>query len=363
MRRRVFRRSITSSAKRLTRLRRLRSTAPTAKYTLGMNFAEFVSKHLGASWVVRYVSGYDFLSGVNIGRIPGFATGDIVVRLQDSRHECTDQLERAESRCVPRRYDGGERLDRVGPDRRVSRREPRVRLRQEARGDVQHARDRDDGVPRPPRRSVNPGERRVTARAARARIALTISPSSAAPTGSRFGETYARVNRLANALIGARASEGRQARDHSAELRRAARRLSCLRATRRGVGAVESSASRPGTRDAAPRLGHDGGVELRRDARRARRGALAAAARSRPTPTSSTDVPGADRLSRLTGARCRGERRHRRARDDRRRRRLQHHLLERHDGSAERDRPHALRARALLDRCSRRSSGSRRRAW
>jgi len=51
--------------------------SPTAKYTLGMNFAEFMSKHLGASWVVRYVSGYDFLSGVNIGRIPAFATGDI----------------------------------------------------------------------------------------------------------------------------------------------------------------------------------------------------------------------------------------------------------------------------------------------
>ena len=49
--------------------------SPTAKYTLGMNFAEFVSKHLAT--VVRYVSGYDFLSGVNIGRIPAFATGDI----------------------------------------------------------------------------------------------------------------------------------------------------------------------------------------------------------------------------------------------------------------------------------------------
>ena len=121
-RRRVFRRSITSSARRLTRLRRLRSTAPTAKYTLGMNFAEFMSKHLGASWVVRYVSGYDFLSGVNIGRIPAFATGDISFGYKIPAHECTDQSERSESRRVPQRYHSGERLDRVGPDRSLHRR-------------------------------------------------------------------------------------------------------------------------------------------------------------------------------------------------------------------------------------------------
>jgi outer membrane receptor for ferrienterochelin and colicins len=51
--------------------------SPTAKYTVGMNFAELVSRQLGASWLVRYVSGYDFLSGVNNGRIPAFATGDL----------------------------------------------------------------------------------------------------------------------------------------------------------------------------------------------------------------------------------------------------------------------------------------------
>jgi len=51
--------------------------SPTTKFTLGMNFAEFVSRQVSASWVTRYVSGYDFLSGVNIGRIPAFGAGDI----------------------------------------------------------------------------------------------------------------------------------------------------------------------------------------------------------------------------------------------------------------------------------------------
>ena len=51
--------------------------SPTAKVTLGMTFAEFMSKHLGASWVARYVRGYNFLSGVNNGFIPSFAAGDI----------------------------------------------------------------------------------------------------------------------------------------------------------------------------------------------------------------------------------------------------------------------------------------------
>ncbi len=51
--------------------------SPTSKFSVGMNFAEFMSRNLGMSWVARYVNGYDFLSGVNVGRIPAFATGDL----------------------------------------------------------------------------------------------------------------------------------------------------------------------------------------------------------------------------------------------------------------------------------------------
>jgi iron complex outermembrane receptor protein len=51
--------------------------SPTAKATLGMNFAELATRDLSASWSARFVTGYDFLSGVNIGHIPGFSTFDV----------------------------------------------------------------------------------------------------------------------------------------------------------------------------------------------------------------------------------------------------------------------------------------------
>lgn len=51
--------------------------SPTAKATLGMSFAESMSKELSYGWVSRWVTGYDFLSGVNVGRIPAFATLDM----------------------------------------------------------------------------------------------------------------------------------------------------------------------------------------------------------------------------------------------------------------------------------------------
>ena len=60
--------------------------SPTAKATLGMTFAELGTKNLSASWAGRFVTGYDFLSGVNVGHIPGFSTFDVGAsyRLMDS---------------------------------------------------------------------------------------------------------------------------------------------------------------------------------------------------------------------------------------------------------------------------------------
>lgn len=61
--------------------------SPTAKATLGMNFAELGTSALSANWAARFVTGYDFLSGVNVGHIPGFSTFDVggSYRLMDSR--------------------------------------------------------------------------------------------------------------------------------------------------------------------------------------------------------------------------------------------------------------------------------------
>jgi outer membrane receptor for ferrienterochelin and colicins len=61
--------------------------SPTAKATLGMTFAELATRELSASWSARFVTGYDFLSGVNTGHIPGFSTFDIggSYRLMESR--------------------------------------------------------------------------------------------------------------------------------------------------------------------------------------------------------------------------------------------------------------------------------------
>lgn len=50
--------------------------SPTSKATLGMDFAAVGVPGLSAGWVARYVNGYDFLSGVNVGHVPTFATLD-----------------------------------------------------------------------------------------------------------------------------------------------------------------------------------------------------------------------------------------------------------------------------------------------
>lgn len=77
----------TTSLQKVDRIERkpkdpLEATAfnsPTSKFTIGMDFAELVSHELSAGWMVRYVNGYDFLSGVNNGHVPTFGTLDLSV--------------------------------------------------------------------------------------------------------------------------------------------------------------------------------------------------------------------------------------------------------------------------------------------
>jgi len=53
--------------------------SPSSKANVGMDFTEIGSKDLSAGFTVRYVNGYDFLSGVNVGHIPTFDTFDFTV--------------------------------------------------------------------------------------------------------------------------------------------------------------------------------------------------------------------------------------------------------------------------------------------
>jgi outer membrane receptor for ferrienterochelin and colicins len=50
--------------------------SPTSKANVGMDFSELGSKDASAGFTIRYVNGYDFLSGVNVGHIPTFDTFD-----------------------------------------------------------------------------------------------------------------------------------------------------------------------------------------------------------------------------------------------------------------------------------------------
>ena len=51
--------------------------SPEFKLTLGMDALSFLLPHLSAGMTFRTVNGYDFISGVNIGRVPTFNTFDI----------------------------------------------------------------------------------------------------------------------------------------------------------------------------------------------------------------------------------------------------------------------------------------------
>jgi outer membrane receptor for ferrienterochelin and colicins len=50
--------------------------SPTSKANVGMDFSEIGTKDASAGFTIRYVNGYDFRSGINVGHIPTFDTFD-----------------------------------------------------------------------------------------------------------------------------------------------------------------------------------------------------------------------------------------------------------------------------------------------
>jgi outer membrane receptor for ferrienterochelin and colicins len=53
--------------------------SPSSKANVGMDFSDLGTKGVSAGFTIRYVNGYDFLSGVNVGHIPTFDTFDFTV--------------------------------------------------------------------------------------------------------------------------------------------------------------------------------------------------------------------------------------------------------------------------------------------
>ena len=51
--------------------------SPTTKFNVGMDFANLYNNQLHGGFTVRYVNGYQFLSGINNGKIPTFSTFDV----------------------------------------------------------------------------------------------------------------------------------------------------------------------------------------------------------------------------------------------------------------------------------------------
>ena len=51
--------------------------SPTSKANIGMDFTQIASKPASAGFTIRYVNGYNFRSGVNVGHIPTFSTFDL----------------------------------------------------------------------------------------------------------------------------------------------------------------------------------------------------------------------------------------------------------------------------------------------
>lgn len=50
--------------------------SPTTKFNVGMDFANLYNNQVRAGFTVRYVNGYSFRSGINVGRVPTFSTFD-----------------------------------------------------------------------------------------------------------------------------------------------------------------------------------------------------------------------------------------------------------------------------------------------
>ncbi len=51
--------------------------SPTTKFNVGMEFADLYNNQLRAGFTVRYVNGYRFRSGINVGKVPTFSTFDV----------------------------------------------------------------------------------------------------------------------------------------------------------------------------------------------------------------------------------------------------------------------------------------------
>ena len=51
--------------------------SPTSKFNVGMDFANLYNNQLRAGFTVRYVNGYQFRSGINVGKVPTFSTFDV----------------------------------------------------------------------------------------------------------------------------------------------------------------------------------------------------------------------------------------------------------------------------------------------
>ena len=50
--------------------------SPTSKFNIGMDFANLYNNQLHGGFTIRYVNGYNFLSGINNGKVPTFSTFD-----------------------------------------------------------------------------------------------------------------------------------------------------------------------------------------------------------------------------------------------------------------------------------------------
>ena len=213
--------------------------SPGTKWTLGASARDVGPWSGGLTF--RNVNAYYFRSGTNIGVIPTFGTldaslsfkipqlpGTLVNVSVSNLYSCT-----ANNVTYRHGHDAGQFGHRVGESRvRLQRGRTREMINMPEIGTMAFV-----GLAR------NAGERRVAARAPRAvsrgtpRRRLRSAPLRLR-RGVRAGEP------LCKRAARARAEKGRHVGDRAAELHRAARRVSRVRAARRGVCATESSAPR-----------------------------------------------------------------------------------------------------------------------
>ena len=171
--RRVFRRSITSSASRPIRSRRLRSTARRRSTRSGWTSRVRRDRARGGVRPSATSAATTFSpASTSVASPPSRrATSSSAT---SSRH-CGTRINLSVQNLFSCRGGTSTPNGWIASGRTaIYTARTRVRVRQEARRDAQLTRDRDDGVPRFPLRSVRrPSERRLTARAPR-----TVSPGS-----------------------------------------------------------------------------------------------------------------------------------------------------------------------------------------